>query len=129
ALIPDDVLALLRPIEATEARTFYDLSMAYLGKDSLAPEFSSSMKNTEAISNVEGTAWLAGHQPTSDAEVILSWDPEVALKTSWAIFAKYWQEFCYPSSDDLVVFPSIGDWVLLYHHEEQFHFGRRKDDV
>lgn len=129
ALLPDDVLALLRPMEAVDARTLYDRSLSYLGKDALAPEFSSSMKNTEAISIAEGAAWLTGQQSQLEAEVILSWELAVALRTSWAIFTKYWQEFCYPSSDDLVVFPSSGQWILLYHHEEEFHFGNRRDDI
>ena len=107
----------------------YEQSLSYLGRDALASQFRSSKTNTKAISMAEGTAWLTLQQPRSEAEVILSWAPEVALRTSWAIFAKYWKEFCYPSSDDLVVFPSSGEWVLLYHHEEEFNFGTRQDDV
>jgi hypothetical protein len=129
AVLPEHVLSELRPIDEVEAKTLYDLTLSYLDTDALSPEFNSTMVSTERLSAQEGSQWLARQRSPSKTEVVLSWDPTVALRTSWALFVEYWQEFCYPASDDLVVFPSAGDWVLLYHHEEEFHFGVRKVDA
>jgi len=58
--------------------------------------------------------------------VFLSWDPNVALRTPWGIFRDYWDDFCYPASDDLTITPADDSWLLFYFHEEMFEFGKRK---
>ncbi len=127
AQLPEDVLGQLLPIDVAEAVKHHKVALSYLGRDALSPLFTSLVLSTKHLSAEEGTCWLKQHGPPSSTEIILSWDPTVALRTTWAIFVKYWQEFCYPASDDLVVFPSIGNWALLYHHEEEFHFGEPAD--
>ncbi|GHU20146.1 hypothetical protein FACS189475_08550 [Betaproteobacteria bacterium] len=129
AVLPEDALDALHPIDEVEAKQFHELALSCLGNDGLSSEFNSKIASTERLSSEEGSNWLTQQQPMSETEVVLSWDPTVALKTSWGIFVEYWQEFCYPASDDLVVFPLTNNWVLLYHHEEEFHFGRRKVDA
>lgn len=129
AVLPEEVLAELQPIEKVEAKAFHELALSFLGTDELSSEFNSCMASAASLSGEEGSNWLAQQEPLSEKEVVLSWEPAVALKTSWAIFVEYWQEFCYPASDDLVVWPAVGNWVLLYHHEEELYFGRRKVDA
>jgi hypothetical protein len=129
AVLPEQVLAELHPIAEAEAKTLHDLSLSCLNKDSLSPKFNSIVVSTGHFSLKEGPQWLAQQKSTSEDEVVLSWGPTVALRTSWVVFVEYWQEFCYPASDDLLVFPPAADWVLLYHHEEEFHFGVRKVDA
>jgi hypothetical protein len=34
-------------------------------------------------------------------------------------------DFCYSSSDDVVIIPLSEEWILFYWHEEVFYFGRR----
>jgi hypothetical protein len=46
-------------------------------------------------------------------------------RTSWEFFTAHWDDFCYPLSDDVLVLPDSGAWVLRYHHEEVFYFGNR----
>jgi hypothetical protein len=61
----------------------------------------------------------------SDSTAILvSWTPQVAVATLWGTFAAFWDDFCYPSSDDVTVWPEDGSWVLSYDHEELFEFRR-----
>jgi hypothetical protein len=129
AVLPEHVLTELHPIAEAEAQTLYDLSLSYFDKDSLSPKFISNVVSTKHLSLKEGSQWLAQQRSTSENEVVLSWAPAVALRTSWAVFVEYWQEFCYPATDDLFVFPSATDWVLRYQHEEEFHFGVRKVDA
>ena len=33
--------------------------------------------------------------------VIVHWDNTTAVETTWEVFAHYWDDFCYPSSDDV----------------------------
>lgn len=125
AVLPDEVLAQMYPANLSEAQALHKRSMTLLGRDGLRPEFSAAIVCTEEFSSQAGTKWLSQQHPQSDQPVFLSWDQESALRTNWGVFTSYWQEFCYPVSDDLVVFPESEAWVLLYHHKEEFHFGTR----
>jgi hypothetical protein len=53
----------------------------------------------------------------------VSWDRETALRAGWEFFTAHWDDFCYPLSDDVLVIPDTGSWVLRYHHEKMFYFG------
>lgn len=134
-VLPEDVLDALHPIDGVETRQFHEIALSCLGNDGflLSSEFNSKATITEHLSGEAGSDWLTQQYPISETEVVLSWNQTTALKTSWGIFVAYWQDFCYPGSDDLVVFPltprSTHNWVLLYHHVEEFHFGRRKADA
>lgn len=54
--------------------------------------------------------------------IVLSWNPHTALIADWDIFAAHWDDFCYPASDDVTVWPLRGDWTLCYRHYEVFQF-------
>jgi hypothetical protein len=77
------------------------------------------------ISDDEGRAWLRQQHNGLDAIVIIAWSPECVLRTNWRIFTDYWSDFCYPSSDDVAVWPEAERWILFYDHEEQFEFAGR----
>ena len=72
-------------------------------------------------------AWL-GALPVSTLEaVIVSWDKATALRTDWQFFCRHWDDFCYPSSDDVIVTAQGDQWLLCFRHFEEFTFyrGRR----
>ena len=73
----------------------------------------------------EGTEWLRQLPVALSEQVIVRWDTPTAVRTTWEIFTAYWDDFCYASSDDVEVFPESGEWLLLYHHWEEFKWGRR----
>ena len=77
------------------------------------------------VSSEEGSKWLRLLPVAPADEVIVRWDASTALRTTWQVFTEYWDDFCYPSSDDVDVFPTSGEWLLRYHHWEQFEWGRR----
>ncbi len=124
AVLPDNVMMQLIPLEHCEAQVHHQMALKLLGKDSLSSLFTQIKINTNELSSAEGTIWLEEQQPILNTEVVLSWDSEAAIKTTWGIFSKYWQEFCYPASDNLMVFSESQNWALLYHHSEEFHFGK-----
>ncbi|BDD12070.1 hypothetical protein FUAX_45020 (plasmid) [Fulvitalea axinellae] len=51
-------------------------------------------------------------------DLIVCWDKKTSLKTNKEIFLKYWDDFCYPSSDDLIILSVKTNWILIYNHIE-----------
>ncbi|HWQ91126.1 MAG TPA: hypothetical protein VN673_05605 [Clostridia bacterium] len=66
--------------------------------------------------------WLRRVQPDLHARIYVSWTKQLAVETKWDIFTEYWDDFCYPSSDDVTVVPVVGEWQFIYQHYEQFDF-------
>jgi hypothetical protein len=124
-VLPEDVLARMIPVHPDEAGKLYERALPMLGEDALAASFAQWKIKTEKLEPSIASTWLMAMQPNQDQMVVLSWDKDAALRTNWGVFVAYWPEFCYPASDDLVVFPETEEWALLYYHEEEFHFGRR----
>ena len=112
AVLPAEVLAGIRPLRASEA--------AGVCTAALAP--SASTVSRPASDPVDVRSWLRSVQPDSQVPVYVSWSEDLAVETRWGIFTEYWDDFCYPSSDDVTVAPVTGTWQLVYHHYEQFDF-------
>jgi hypothetical protein len=74
----------------------------------------------------EGTDWLRTLPVTQSEQVTVRWDASTAVNTTWEVFTQYWDDFCYPGSDDIEVFPASNAWLLLYHHWAQFEWARRR---
>lgn len=125
AVLPEDVLAKMIPFNPDDARKLHERSLEMLGEDALAASFVQRKIETAELEPSIASMWLMAMQPNQDQMVVLSWGKDAAISTDWGVFVAYWSELCYPASDDLVVFPEAEEWVLLYHHEEEFHFGRR----
>jgi len=70
-------------------------------------------------------AWLRATLPSQEGDVLASWSPETAVVVELALFIRYWDDFCYPLSHDVVVVPPSGEWILYYFHEETFYFWTR----
>jgi len=72
----------------------------------------------------EARRWLR-KLPVDPAEkIVIDWGFRSAVQTTWEIFTRFWDDFCYASSDDVEIFPRSGGWILLYHHWELFEWGR-----
>ena len=78
------------------------------------------------VSCEEGTEWLRSLPVPLSEQVTVRWDTSTAVHTTWEVFTRYWDDFCYPGSDEVEVFSQLGAWLLLYHHWEQFEWGRRR---
>jgi len=57
-----------------------------------------------------------------ERRVIVHWEHDTAIETRWTTFCEHWDDFCYPSSDDVTVVPMDRSWVLCYFHWEEFMF-------
>lgn len=48
--------------------------------------------------------------------IIVTWNRTTTLRTSKEIFLKYWDDFCYPNSDDVTIISEKTNWVMFYNH-------------
>lgn len=127
ALFSESELAGLHPYSATEAARIYNDSRPFAVGAGLNPQrFSRVLVQSADISIPVGCSWLRAQASNLAEQVTLSWDRETALRTSWEFFTAHWDDFCYPQSDEVLILPASGSWVLLFHHEETFIFGNRK---
>lgn len=126
AVLPDEVLERMIAFAPGEAAGLFKRASGMNGAGGLSTDlFEVNVISTVTTSLAEGSAWLRGQQPDAEAKVYLSWQADTAIQTTWGTFADYWSDFCYPSSDDLNVWPEDEAWAFLFHHEEEFQFGRR----
>ena len=139
AVLPESDLAQIRPLVAGKAQEIWQTESVYrhdlwryISIDTSELITSSSL--FEWIRNlditIEGTEivrhYLTTFEPQGDQTVIVMWEPTVAVAVPWHIFCTYWDDFCYPSSDDVSIWPISELWGLQYHHEDQLIFGRTR---
>jgi hypothetical protein len=120
-VLPPEAMARITPI----AHTVAPLGVTARG-DLERSSFDDVQAASAAVSCEDGTRWLRTLPIVLPEQVTVRWDTATAIQTTWEIFTQYWDDFCYPSSDDVEVFPASGDWLLLYHHWERFEWGRRR---
>lgn len=126
ALLPDNVLSRIIPQTNEQAAHLFKDSLRFCGTDGLdEKQFSLIQIITKDVEPALVSEWLIACHNNAETTVFLSWQPNIAVSTTWGIFAQYWTEFCYPASDDLNVWSEANSWMLLYHHEELLQFGRR----
>ena len=58
-------------------------------------------------------------------DLIISWLPDTAVRVPTKVFFKHWDDFCYPSSDDVFISPISKKWILYFMHSNHFEFGLR----
>lgn len=67
--------------------------------------------------------WLYGKGISPDKKVYLIWDMETAAIVPFKVLVEYFEDFYYPSSDDLTVFDEGLNWALLFHHADILFWG------
>lgn len=58
--------------------------------------------------------------------LFISWNRTTCIYTTKDIFIKYWDDFCYPVSDDITIISELTNWVYFYNHIEVGRFWKRK---
>jgi len=123
-LLPPDVLAKIRPLTRARARELYETIYVYKGVKKGPFEIIDTIE-VENKNDQEVRDWLMSNLSKIEELVVASWSPDQALVTTAGIFCDHWDDFCYPSSDDLSLLPITQDWILFYSHEEVFFFGQK----
>jgi hypothetical protein len=118
ALLSPDELESLRPLPEDEAAVLCDEVVKW--RDQHEPE---ARMNVDDKSNEATVAkWLDHVIPNDDNELMLIWDRRTAVRVPRVLFVRRWDDFWYPSSDDLSVIGADGRWHLEMHHHGSFEF-------
>lgn len=128
-VLPPVHLAQVRPLEPEAARLLWSMTIT-LGIHEGTPYGADFFERVEGLLIPEGSEdekvvkkWLYQRGLPFDKPVFLSWQPDLAVITTWKILVKYWSDFYYPISDDLSVFDRSLTWALLFFHEDELYFG------
>jgi len=125
--LPARDIALIRPLTGRNAKRFYLYSEKYLGNATLKKsEFSTIESFATPLDDEEARNWLRARPVRPDTTVAVCWDRTNCVITLWRIFCTYWDDFCYPSSDDILIWSSQENWLLYYCHHEVFEYGTKK---
>ena len=54
--------------------------------------------------------------------IIVSWSNDTAVETTWDVFCRRWNDFCYPGSDDVSIWSPSDRWSLCYRHDETLFY-------
>lgn len=120
-LAPED-LSKIRPLEKESASIVWRQSIK-LSSEGNYP----SLNNAEYIECADHQSvqkWL--QSKLQGEEIIVSWDSEVAVITTPSMVSRYWDDFCYPASDDVTIWSENKQWVVCYSHDEKFWYGTLK---
>ena len=124
ALLPEIILKQMHPIGSVEASLWFTRSLSRHGEAGLDPTAFRMTSICTALASEQAVCrWLQDQQPDMSVSVIISWDQNTAIRTTWEVFTTFWSEFCYPSSDDVFVWCESNIWALFFHHEQEFQFG------
>lgn len=129
--LPDNKIDKIQPLSETKAHELFQHSKQFYNFITGLTE--SLFENIEQI-NASGEEkevqhWLSSCSLDLNQTVIVSWDGSLAALVEWKVFCEYWNDFCYPASDDVAIFPFSEEWTLLYSHEEYFTFGKRRKSI
>ena len=136
-VLPTIHLAQVKPLASADARRLWDLiSKSDLHKD--IPFTEGYFRDVDSTTigdshgnNVEDNRvrkWLYERRIPFRQRVLLSYQPEWAIETTWKMLIKYWTDFYYPISDDLTVIDGTFNWALLFFHEHEVFFGSNLAD-
>ena len=122
--LPPDALNFIRPFTDEKARDLLQYSLMFSNHTGL---FESHFENISRIVAPDDSSkvrqWLLDHAPDKNQMVIVSWDHHHAVLVRWDVVCDYWDDFCYPASDEVTVWPQSEEWALMYLHHEEFVFG------
>ena len=123
--LPNNALSSIHPLSESKAHELFHYLLAFSDHFGLIePLFESTSRINTFNNSSEIRQWLLEQTSDLNQTVIVSWNKELAVLVSWKVFCDYWDDFCYPSSDDVAIFPQSGGWMLIYSHEEYFMFGK-----
>jgi hypothetical protein len=119
AMFKPDELASIRPISSGKARSICQQS----ARMPLPPSQPGDRLLVGAGTNrLVVSQWLQDRVPEYEAEVLLLWDQDTGALVARRLFIDRWDDFWYPSSDDLGVLGTVGEWQLEMYHQGMFEF-------
>ena len=125
--LPANTLDSIQPLTESKARALCQYSLAFEEQSGLIESlFESTARINTSGDESKIRQWLIACSLDLNQTVVVSWDNKLAVLVRWEVFCGYWDDFCYPSSDDVAIFPLSGEWMLSYSHDEYFMFGESR---
>ena len=115
--LPADALARIRAVGSQRAAALAPIARRQCEEEAA---FNLTFRSDDRPAAVRDQ--LRGLPLAPSTRIIVSWDAEKAVVTDWEMFTTYWDDFCYPASDDVTVWPLDAAWTLCYRHYEVFQF-------
>lgn len=120
-------LSKIQPLQAATAKELWKDALTLRQGSRLNPNLFSQVTQIDTTNPRQTVQeWLYQRGVDQDQTIFLFWDQQTAVVTKWEVFYEYWDDFCYPSSDDVTIWPISKEWALCYYHSELFCFGRRR---
>ena len=123
-LFSAEEIANIRPLSPGHALEAHQWAMKHSDDYALSSAHLRDLASMPAADSDAVKQWLFQLVPASESSVVVTWDDATAVLTNWQFFGSNWNDFCYPASDDVFVFPLNQAWLLYYMHDEHFEFGR-----
>lgn len=123
--LSDSELSKIIPLAPRSAKEVWEKSLTFASKESnFSPNNILFTDITQIETKYENKVrqWLKDRMP--NGEIIISWQPDLAVLTETELFIKNWDHFCYPNSDDVSIWPKDESYIIHYWHEEIFWYGR-----
>ncbi|TDO20946.1 hypothetical protein [Pedobacter duraquae] len=120
----------LKPLSIIESKSLYKIVNFFESEINLSNGFQpnswvrASSETKESIDKFSN--YFRELTRNYDENIFISWSRSTCLYTTKDIFIKYWDDFCYPSSDDITIISELTNWVYFYNHIEVGQFWIRK---
>ena len=125
--LPQEALHAIRPLSESKARELCQYSLECTDHSGLMESLFERVSRIDTFDDSSDIRlWLLARTSDLNQTVAVSWDNDLAALVRWKVFCDYWDDFCYPASDDVAIFPLSGEWMLSYSHDEYFMFGDRR---
>ena len=122
----DEERARIRPLRPAAAAAAWRLSIGSVSEElELDPSVYEDVERAPA--RTKSDSGFLTRLPAGRIPVVVSWDQHTAVLTDSELFVQRWDDFCYPSSDDVTVIPVDESWLLHYSRGEEFLFARKRN--
>ena len=128
--VPLADLANIKPLSTTESKRIYKAIEYFESEHRLSEAFESTEWFVASSDTQEDIAKFSECFKTLaqpyDENLYISWNRKTCLYTTKEIFIAYWDDFCYPSSDNITIISELTNWVFFYNHIQVGRFWKRK---
>ena len=123
--LPDESLKKLHPLTESKADEIFHYFLKFYDQSGIDKSLFENIEQIDTSGEkLEICHWLLSCLPNLNQTIIVSWNNRMAVLVEWKVFCEYWDDFCYPASDDVTIFPISEEWSLLYSHDEYLNFGK-----
>lgn len=129
-LLPTKFIQQINPLTDTKAKEVDEIHKQYFSSHELNEKFFEKVETIQAETSDFSVVqnWLESKIKAEQNYIAVCWGKDLAVKTTSEIFCNYWDDFCYPTSDDVSISPLNLSWLLFYSHSEYFVFGKIKEE-